>query len=299
MENVLEHFSGYLTLEKGLSGNSISAYRTDLRDFIRFLREKGRNDFNDIVRNDIQDFLSECKQRGLESASLARRLVSVKMLFRYMFQEKLIKNDITDVMDSPKLWRLLPDMLSPPEVDKLLMAFPATAKDALTFRNRTILEVMYSCGLRVSETADLKLGGLHFDQGIIRVIGKGDKERIIPIGKPAMNLLTRYISEMRPLLLAKGAPSEPMVFVSYRGQPLDRERIWAIVKEATKIAGIAKSIHPHTLRHSFASHLLENGADLRIIQEMLGHADISTTQIYTHVDQKKLIRVHKQFHPRA
>ena len=299
MENVLEHFAGYLTLEKGLSGNSISAYKTDLRDFIRFLREKGRNDFNDIVRNDIQDFLSDCKQRGLESASLARRLVSVKMLFRYMFQEKLIRSDITDVMDSPKLWRLLPDMLSPPEVDALLMAFPATGKDALTFRNRTILEVMYSCGLRVSETAGLKLGSLHFDQGIIRVIGKGNKERIIPIGKPAMNLLTRYISEMRPRLLAKGDPSGQTVFVSYRGQPLDRERIWAVVKEATKIAGIAKSIHPHTLRHSFASHLLENGADLRIIQEMLGHADISTTQIYTHVDQKKLIRVHRQFHPRA
>ncbi|MFZ2654128.1 MAG: site-specific tyrosine recombinase XerD [Victivallales bacterium] len=299
MEAVLEHFSGFMTIEKGLSGNSVSAYRTDLRDFIRFTREKGRNDFNDVNRADIQDFLSDCKARGLESSSMARRLVAIKMLFRYMFQEKLIKNDITDVMDSPKLWRLLPDMLSAKEVDLLLMAFPATGKDALTFRNRTILEVMYSCGLRVSETAELKLGSLHLGEEIIRVIGKGNKERIVPIGKPAIALISRYISEMRPRLMAKGDPNEPNVFVSYRGQPLDRERIWAVVKEAAKIAGIAKDIHPHTLRHSFASHLLENGADLRIIQEMLGHADISTTQIYTHVDQKKLIRVHKQFHPRA
>ncbi|HBC89166.1 MAG TPA: site-specific tyrosine recombinase XerD [Lentisphaeria bacterium] len=299
MESVLEHFSGYLTVEKGLSANSVSAYRTDLRDFIRFIKEKGKSDFNDVTRSDIQDFLSDCKTRGLESSSMARRLVSIKMLFRYMFQEKLIRADITDVMDSPKLWRLLPDMLSPAEVDSLLKAFPATGKDPLTFRNRTILELMYSCGLRVSETSELKLASLHLNEEIIRVIGKGNKERIVPIGKPAIALISRYISEMRPKLLAKGDPNEPNVFVSYRGQPLDRERLWAVVKEAAKIAGINKDIHPHTLRHSFASHLLENGADLRIIQEMLGHADISTTQIYTHVDQKKLIRVHKQFHPRA
>ncbi len=299
MESVLEHFSGFMTIEKGLSGNSVSAYLTDLRDFIRFLKEHGRNDFSAVTRADIQDFLSDCKSRGLESSSMARRLVSIKMLFRYMFQEKLIMNDITDVMDSPKLWRLLPDMLSPAEVDSLLKAFPSTGKDALAFRNRTILEIMYSCGLRVSETAELKLASLHLSEEFIRVIGKGNKERIVPIGKPAMALLNRYISEMRPRLMSKGDPNEPNVFVSYRGQPLDRERIWAVVKESAKIAGIAKDIHPHTLRHSFASHLLENGADLRIIQEMLGHADISTTQIYTHVDQKKLIRVHKQFHPRA
>ncbi len=157
--------------------------------------------------------------------------------------------------------------------------------------------MMYACGLRVSETAGLKLGSLNFDEDIVRVFGKGSKERIVPMGRTAVGILRRYLEKSRPELIS--SPEEPMLFVSNRGKPLNRERIWAVVKDAAKIAGIKKNIHPHTLRHSFASHLLENGADLRIIQEMLGHADISTTQIYTHVDQQRLLSVHKKFHPRA
>ena len=297
MLSVLEHFSGFLSMEKGLSSNSVSAYLSDLRHFITFLETNEISSFSDVSREVIINFLAECRTRDMESSSIARRLVSIKVLFRYLFQEKLIENDITDVMDSPKLWRLLPDFLSPKEIDRMLKVFPASGKDPLTFRNRTILEVMYACGLRVSELAGLTLSGFLADQNILRVTGKGDRERIVPIGRTARSLLHRYMDEIRPQLVKRD--NELTMFLSKRGRKLDRERIWAIVKEAAAMAGIQKNIHPHTLRHSFASHLLENGADLRIIQEMLGHADISTTQIYTHVDEKRLLNVHKQFHPRG
>ncbi len=285
-------------MEKGLSDNTVQAYRRDLLDFVEFLQDQvGRSSYSQVTRNDILDYLARGKERQLEPATLARRLVSVKVLFRYLFQEKLIPEDITDVMDSPKLWRLLPDFLSPTEIDALLNAFPKVGNDPLTFRNRTILEVMYACGLRVSEAAGLRIDSVFFDEEIVRVIGKGNKERIIPAGELALCLIRQYLDTIRPQLVVR--PEETTLFLSKNGRPLDRERIWAIVKEAALIAGIGKNIHPHTLRHSFASHLLANGADLRIIQEMLGHADISTTQIYTHIDQKRLLDVHKKFHPRA
>ncbi len=300
MSGIIEHFAGYLSVEKGLSENSISAYCSDLRDFVSFLAKGSENyDFRNVLREQILDYLGECKKKQLEPSSIARRLVSIKLLFRYMFQEKLIPADITSVMDSPKLWKLLPEFLSPAEVEKLLKVFPESLKDPLAFRNRTIIETMYSCGLRVSETAELKTDNVYFKEEFVRVMGKGSKERIVPIGKPALRLLSKYVENIRPVLSANLANADNTLFLSYRGQPLDRERIWAIIKEGAKLAGIQKNIYPHTLRHSFASHLLENGADLRIIQEMLGHADISTTQIYTHVNQGRLLKVHKNFHPRA
>jgi len=298
MEEALTHFTGYLALERGLSENTVSAYRTDLLDFIEYLKGQKCPGHNAVRREQILDYLGEAKERGLEAATLARRLVAIKVFFRYLFQEKLISADITDVMDSPRLWRILPDFLSATETDSLLKAFPASAKDPLLLRNRCILELMYACGLRVSELANLRIDSIHADEEIVRVIGKGNKERIVPVGKPALNLISRYLQEVRQELLC-GRVDEPTLFLSVRGKPLDRERIWAVVKDAARIAGIRKNIHPHTLRHSFASHMLENGADLRIIQEMLGHADISTTQIYTHVDQRRLLAVHRKFHPRA
>jgi len=293
----LKHFIGYLTLEKGLSENSVAAYKSDLLHFIAWLRQEGIDNFGALRRNDVVSYLGTCKRSGMEPATLARRLVTVKVLFRYLFQEKLISADITEVMDSPKLWRLLPDFLSPQEVDKLLAAFPASAKDPLTFRNRVILEMMYACGLRVSECASLRRDSVRFDETLVRVCGKGSKERLVPVGRLALRLLKRYLDEVRPLL-AK-ADDETALFISVNGNKLDREMIWNIVKDAGRKAKIKKNIHPHTLRHSFASHLLENGADLRVIQEMLGHADISTTQIYTHIDQQKLLSIHRQFHPRS
>ncbi len=296
MEDILEHFCGYLTVERGLSSNTVIAYRTDLTDFIAFLKESGIGGFNEVDRNHIIDYLGARKDEGLEPTTLARRLVAIKVLFRYIFQERIIDKNITEVMDSPKLWKILPDFLSTREVDELLAAFPA-GKDPLVFRNKVILEVLYSCGLRVSEAANLKVGSIHFDEEIIRVVGKGNKERIVPFGRAARNLLQRYITNIRPELVR--SEKETTLFLSKSGRRLNREWIWRVVKEAAKIVGIHKNIHPHTLRHSFASHLLENNADLRVIQEMLGHADISTTQIYTHVNQKTLLNIHRQFHPRG
>ena len=293
----LNLFIDYLVTERGLSSNTTAAYRSDLEEFRDWLTERGFKEWSQVDREAILDYLDAERDLGRETATLARRLVAVKMLSRFLTEEGILKKDVTAVMDSPKLWRILPEFMSTAEVDAFLNAFSANSKDPLTLRNRCILEMMYACGLRVSETACLKLGSLNFDEDIVRVFGKGSKERIVPMGRTAVGILRRYLEKSRPELIS--SPEEPMLFVSNRGKPLNRERIWAVVKDAAKIAGIKKNIHPHTLRHSFASHLLENGADLRIIQEMLGHADISTTQIYTHVDQQRLLSVHKKFHPRA
>lgn len=300
MDKVLLHFCGWLTVERGLGELTVKSYRTDLADFIRCLNEQFHvSSFRDVDRDMIVDYLGICRDKEMESTTLARRLVAIKVLFRYLFQEKLIGNDITDVMDSPKLWRILPDFLSVEEVEKILKVNIQRGNgplDPLMLRNRCILELLYSSGLRVSECADITVGGVKFDEEIVRVTGKGRKERIVPAGRPVLRLLERYLREARPLLAKE--ESVPNLFISYRGKALNRERIWAVVKDAAKEAGIMKNIHPHTLRHSFASHLLQNGADLRMIQEMLGHADISTTQIYTHVEQSRLLAVHRQFHPR-
>ena len=297
MERILKHFLGYAALERGLAVNSTGAYRSDLQDFIAYLKGNGINGFMQVTRDNILDYLGMCKDKGMEPATLARRLVAIKVFFRYMAQERIVASDITDVMDSPKLWRILPDFMTPAEVDALLNAFSARSEDPLEFRNRCILELMYACGLRVSETANLQLGSLNFDENVIRAFGKGSKERIVPIGHTARELIRRYLEKVRPMLVKDS--SETAVFLSNHGRKLDRIRIWEVVKLAADRANIRKNIHPHTLRHSFASHMLENGADLRVIQEMLGHADISTTQIYTHVDQRRLLEIHKKFHPRA
>ena len=297
MREALEKFSAYLALERALSPNTIAAYRSDLLSFIEWLEDNHVSSFENIKRIYIHDYLADLKDDGLETATLARRLVAIKMFFRYMFQEKIISKDITNVMDSPKLWQLLPDFLSSAEVDAIMSAYPRSIKNPLHFRNRTILEVMYACGLRVSETANLNLGSVRFDDETLRVKGKGNKERLVPIGKTALKLIDRYLTDIRPQLVKN--QMEATLFLSNNGKKLNREWIWKIVKEAAVIAGINKNIYPHTLRHSFASHLLENGADLRVIQEMLGHADISTTQIYTHVNQKQLLDIHHRFHPRG
>ena len=200
-------------------------------------------------------------------------------------------------MDSPKLWRILPDYLSIDEVDALLAVFPARG-DALDIRNRAILHLLYASGLRVSELTDLKVADVDFENMLLKITGKGSKERIVPAAKQVLKLLQTYLTGAR-IELTQAIPLSPYMFVSHRGRKLNRERIWAIIKDAALQAGIDKNIHPHTLRHSFASHLLANGADLRAIQEMLGHADISTTELYTHVDKGKLATIHRKFHPRG
>lgn len=295
---ITKSFSNYLILEKGLSKNTVSAYASDINFFLDHLKTKQLGDYSALKRDDILTYLESCSEQSMESASIARKLVSIKVFFKYLFTERLILSDITDVMNSPKLWRILPDFLSSKEIDKMLDVFPSNAKEALTIRNRAIIEVLYSCGLRVSEAVNLQLHDMKFDDGVIRITGKGEKQRIVPIGAPAERIISKYMEHARPELL-KDKTNQPKVFLSVNGRALTRARIWGVVKNAAKLAGIKKNIYPHTLRHSFASHLLENGADLRVIQEMLGHADISTTQIYTHVDQNRLRNVIKNFHPRG
>ena len=291
-------FTEHLVAVRGLSRNTTGAYLSDLHEFREFLEGTGVTSWREVDRDLVLDYLDGEREKGMQTATLARRLVSIKMFFRFLHEEGLISEDFTAVMDSPKLWRILPDFLSEREVDALLAAYPNSAKFPLEMRNRAILELLYASGLRVSEAAKLPLTGVDFDNELLRVVGKGSKTRIVPVGKTALRTLRRYLEEVRPQLAEKN-PLCGCVFLSKSGRPLNREWIWNMVKTAAERAGIRKNVHPHTLRHSFASHLLAHGADLRGIQEMLGHADISTTEIYTHVDRSRLVAVHRKFHPRG
>ncbi len=290
-------FINYLIAERGLAGNSVSSYNSDLCDFIKFLEENSVKSFSAAGRDTILDYLTELKMAGMEPTTIARRLISIKLLMRFLASEHFISEDVSSIMESPKIWSVLPDFLSENEVDGLLSAFLCSVKEPLLFRNRAILELLYASGLRVSEAADLTVNSIDFENEMIRVVGKGSKTRLVPCAHSTVLLLKRYIADARPLLDVSGTAK--YLFLSNNGRRLDRERIWGIVKLAAEIACINKNVHPHTLRHSFASHLLNHGADLRVIQEMLGHASIGTTEIYTHVDKSRLNSIHKKFHPRG
>ncbi len=294
----IRFFTEYLTLERNLSVNTTSAYRCDLEDAAKFLSSRGFSEFSQATYDILLDYLDELRESGRESTTLARHLISLKMLFRFLASEGRLLSDCAELIDSPKLWKMLPDFLSETEVDALLNVYSKNNGDPLELRNRTILELLYSSGLRVSEAANLPINAIDFESELLRVTGKGSKTRIVPVGAPALRLVRRYLASARPVLQGDHAPS-PKLFLSRNGRPLDRERIWQVVKQAAILAGIDTNIHPHTLRHSFASHLLSHGADLRVIQEMLGHSDIATTEIYTHVDKSKLLLVHRKFHPRG
>lgn len=295
MNPFLQSFLDYISLERGLSINTRKAYADDLSQFISWLDQKGITSLSLVNRKQILDHLMTMKGRGMSTNSISRHLVSIKVFFRYLLQEGLLERNVTDTMDSPKLWKILPDTLSKQEVEDLLDA--PSARKPLGIRDRAILELFYATGMRVSELANLPLKNLHLSEGYIRVTGKGRKERIIPVAQNSAAILQHYIEEVRPLLCDN--LQEQHVFVSKRERGLCRQRLWQIIKKHTKDAGIMKNVTPHTLRHSFASHLLENGAPLRVIQEMLGHADIATTQVYTHVNPERLRSIHQQFHPRA
>ncbi len=241
------------------------------------------------------DFLLDGKKKGLATSTLSRRMVAVKVFFRYLQQEGLITENVTEAMDSPRLWRMLPDTLSIAEVQQLLHAPKGDSK--LPVRDRTILQTLYGSGLRVTELCTLEIDDLHLDEGYLRCRGKGRKERVVPVATSAADQLRFYLDEVRPAF--KQAAERPELFLTRLGSPFSRKGIWKMIKTYTHKAGIIKNVTPHTLRHSFASHLLENGAPLRVIQEMLGHADIATTQIYTHVDASRLKSIHAKFHPRA
>lgn len=325
MNALIDQFFDYISLERGLSDNTRKAYLDDLRRFSRFLETSNIRSYNTVRRKHVLDFLMAEKERGLSVNSISRRLVAIKIFFRYLQQEGMLAGNVTESMDSPRLWRVLPGVLSLKEVERLLEC--PVGDERISLRDRALLELLYATGLRVSEAAGLKIDDIHFDSGYVRCLGKGGKARVVPFGDKAKEYLQWYLSEGRPKFELgsgrrrgqKSSPGLPQtsgydarettagkkgisggyVFLTYRGKKFTRKGIWKLIKNYARRAGITKSVSPHTIRHSFASHLLANGAPLRVIQEMLGHADIATTQVYTHVDQGRLKSVHARFHPRA
>ncbi len=296
MKPLIDEFLNYLSVERGLSKNTISSYGTDLSHFVEYCATQGIDDPDSVKRQDITDYMLGLKDRGISSNSISRALVAIKMFYRFLVQERLAKDDVAGVLESPKLIRPLPNVLGVAEVDKLLAA--PDVRDWMGIRDKAALELMYATGMRVSELVNLTMDGLNLDVGFIKCRGKGDKERIVPIGRKAKDAIERYIEKVRPKLLKPGS-IDAHVFISRLGKSVSRVSFWKMIKRNTKLARIKKEITPHTLRHSFATHLLERGADLRVVQELLGHTDISTTQIYTHINKERLKSIHKQFHPRA
>lgn len=294
MKKLVEEFLNYLSIERGLAVNSISSYRRDLNNYIKYLEKNKISSFSETKRNNITNFMLYLKDKGLNSSSIARALVATKVLYRFLVNEGYLKDDVTSVFTLPKIWRKLPQVLRPEEVEKLLRS--PNLRTKLGIRDKAALELMYATGMRVSEIAGLKLNDLNLDMRFVKCTGKGQKERIIPLGTYAACALTKYIDKARPGLLKQ--KEELHLFLSRLGRKISRQTFWKAVKAYAKKSRIKKEITPHTLRHSFATHLLERGADLRTLQEMLGHSDISTTQIYTHIDKERLKQVHRKFHPR-
>jgi len=294
MDRYLEAFIDYLRIEKGLSKNSIYSYNEDLKKYKRYIKRIGITDLRKIDRKDITDFLF-AQRRRISPSSISRILSTIKNFHRFLLREKIVLSDPADLIEAPKLEKKIPSFLSTDEVTKILKG--PNLKKYQGIRDRAILELMYATGLRVSELVKLQILDVNLDVGFIRCKGKGSKERIVPLGKIAERFVNKYLNESRPKLSAK--KENPYLFLAQGGRSLSRQSIWKMIKEVVKKAKIKKSVSPHTLRHSFATHLLERGADLRSIQEMLGHASITTTQIYTHVNQTRLKKIHRQFHPRA
>ncbi len=294
---LLARFLDCLYLEKNLSLNTIKSYRQDLKLFLAYIESKtainGNYSLNNVDQQVIIDFLSFGRKTGLSHRTISRYLSSIRAFYRFLIDENVVQNNPAVNISSPKLAFNLPEYLTLEEVELLLEV--ADENTVLGLRNLTIIELMYSCGLRVSEVVDLKSGSINFKSGFILVMGKGNKERIVPFGEKAGRLLDKYIIHSRGILL-KGRVDDSL-FLNFRGEPLSRKGIWKMIKNCARKTGIKKNIKPHILRHSFGTHLVQNGADLRSVQELLGHSDISTTQIYTHLDKGTLIDIHKSNHP--
>lgn len=294
-EQIIDYLH-YLTIERGLSQNTCKSYERDLEQYLTFLTEQHIKDWQAVDRVLILSFLQQLQQSGKSSATIIRMVSSLRRFHQFLRQERFTDHDPMQHIDSPKKQQKLPDTLSLSEVERLIET-PDT-KEVLGIRDRAILEVMYATGLRVSELIGLQLKDLHLSMGLLQTTGKGDKERIVPLGDLAIQWIETYLEEARPFLTRKH-PEESHLFVNNHGKQLSRQGIWKNLKALVRKAGITKNVTPHTLRHSFATHLLENGADLRTVQELLGHADISTTQIYTHITKKRMTEVYKQHFPRA
>ncbi len=295
MNDDLSLFLDYVSIEKGLSKNTLMAYERDLKRYLAFLSKRKLPSLEGVTRKEIMDFLLKERQRGLAAISVSREQVAIRMLHRFLTQEGRLKEDVTEALESPKVWRRLPECLSVREVEEILKA--PNLRKPQGIRDQALLELLYATGIRAGEAAKLNVGHLSFEQGYLRVLGKGDKERLVPAGKTARESTLRYLKRVRPQWV-KGR-AEDALFVTRLGRRMSRVSVWAILKKYAKETRLKKKIYPHILRHSFATHLLENGADLRVVQELLGHSDISTTQVYTHVERSRLKSIHQKFHPRA
>lgn len=295
MREFVESFLNYLAVERSLSPNTIISYKRDLEKYTGYLENCKINSLSETSRKNISDFMFTLKDSGLSASSIARNLAAIKVFYRFLVRERILRADPSGLLESPKLWKKIPDVLSIEEVEDLLAACDLHQTQGV--RDRAILELMYATGLRVSEAVNLKVQDVNFDAGFLRCIGKGSKERIVPLGREAVISVKRYLEKARPKL-AKNAGNDSILFLSRLGKRISRQSFWKLIKYYARRARLKKELKPHTLRHSFATHLLSRGADLRSVQEMLGHADISTTQIYTHIDKNRLKLIHKTYHPR-
>ncbi len=294
----LERFEDYLRFERGLSPTTASAYATDLAQFVAYLEANGFDSPTRVDANDLREFIYLLKESGRAPSSIRRKISALRSYFGFLQAEGNIESDPSELLEGPKARRSLPTFLTRSEVEALLV--PPDVEDALALRDWAILEFMYATGVRISELVRLRVRDLDIDEGLVRVIGKGSKERIVPFGRAAREALLRYLDDVRPSLSEGGVgQTAGILFLGRRGKALTRKGAWDIVRRKVAAAGIQKSVTPHTLRHTFATHLLEGGADIAAVQEMLGHADISTTQIYTHLDRSYLSEIHRQYHPRA
>lgn len=291
----LTRFLDHLSVERGLSPRTLDAYRRDVKRLIEFLEGRGVSSPDRVGAGDLREFVYGLKDRGLEASSIRRNLSAVRTYFAFLVNEGITATDPTDRVELPRAWRRLPHALSRADMERLLEA--PDPSDRLYWRDRALLETAYASGMRVSELTGLKVRDVDLHEGLAVVVGKGSKERVVPLGRAALRAIEVYQREIRPRLLRGRA--EAALFLNARGRPLSRMGVWKILRRQVERAGIRKRVTPHTLRHSFATHLLEGGADLAAVQEMLGHADIATTQIYTHVEREYLRDVHRRFHPRA
>jgi len=294
MHELADAYMDYLTIEKGLSANSITAYGTDLSSYINYLADNGIENICDADTTAILGWLVHLTRQGLSAKSRARHLISIRGFYKYLIGEKLISANPLKDIDIPKIGQHLPGVISVHEVELLLNACDATTPKGQ--RNLAMMEILYGAGLRVSELIFLKVVDVNLDAGLVRVMGKGAKERIVPIGSKAKDAARLWLEQGRPMALKQ--LSSDFLFIARAGKPMTRQAFWKIIKKFALVAGIARPVSPHTLRHSFATHLIEGGADLRSVQTMLGHSDISTTQIYTHISRDYLIKMHHEFHPR-
>lgn len=296
LQSDLSAFRDYLAAERGMAKNTVLAYEGDLHKYHEWASTGALPNYLTPTVRELTNYLAYLKEAGLAATSIARNLIATKMFYRFLRMEERVEKNTVELLSSPRLWERIPQVLSPESVEKLLNA--PRNEDRFYLRDRALLETLYATGSRASEVVNLQLPDMHLDSAFCKCMGKGSKQRVVPLGAPAISILKIYLQDQRPQL-TQGDTENPWVFVSKGGKRLTREMLWVLVKKYVRRAGLNAKVSPHTLRHSFATHLLAGGADLRIVQELLGHANIRTTQHYTHVDPSRLQAIHRKFHPRG